>query len=135
MKHRRTSLIVLFILVALLGALQQLAFAYYLYWTLPWFDIVMHFLGGIVVGGAYVWVVTYEMPERFKKLRTFFSVFCFALVVGVAWELFEYLIGIDREYTTAVWRTDTFIDLVMDVSGAALSYIVFNFFNTHVKKN
>jgi uncharacterized membrane protein len=128
MTPRLISLLVIFSLVALLGALQQLAFAYYLYWRFPWYDILMHFLGGVVVGAVYLWVVRYELPASLKKYETFAYVFLFALVIGILWEIFEYFVGIDREFSRATRQFDTALDLVMDVSGATLSYIAFSRF-------
>jgi hypothetical protein len=132
MKHRLTSLLTLFGLVALLGLLQQLAFAYYLYWVYPWYDIMMHFLGGAVVASSYIWVVTYELPEKFKRYRRFAYVLAFSFFIGILWEVFEYLIGIDREYSLRVWQFDTVVDIIMDLSGAALSFV---FFTLYAKKN
>ncbi len=131
MTPRLISLLVIFTLVALLGALQQLAFAYYLYWRFPWYDILMHFLGGVVVASVYLWVVRYELPEAFKKYESFFFVFLFSFVVGVLWEAFEYFIGIDREISLPLRQVDTILDLVMDVSGATLSYIAFSRFRSN----
>lgn len=131
MTPRLISLLVIFALVALLGVLQQLAFAYFLYWRFPWYDILMHFLGGVVVGAVYLWVVRYELPAFFKKYETFLYVFAFSLLVGVVWEVFEYLVGIDREFTYSVRQVDTVIDLIMDVSGGTLSYIVFSRFKNN----
>lgn len=131
MKQRLISLLIIFLLVAVLGALQQLAFAYYLYWRIPWYDNVMHFLGGIVVSAVYAWVVRYELPARFREYAMFGYVFLFSLAVGVFWEVFEYSVGIDREFPSAVRQLDTLLDLLMDVSGATLSYIAFKYAGKH----
>lgn len=131
MSPRLISLLVIFTLVAVLGVLQQLAFAYYLYWRFSWYDILMHFLGGVVVGAAYLWVARYELSPFLKKYERFLYVFAFSLFVGVLWEIFEYYVGIDREFTYAVRRIDTVIDLIMDVSGGTLSYIVFSRFKNN----
>lgn len=135
MSPRLISLLVIFALVALLGVLQQLAFAHYLYWRFPWYDIMMHFLGGVVVGAVYLWVVRYELPSLLKKYETFLYVLAFSLVVGVLWEVFEFFVGIDREFSYPVRQIDTVVDLVMDASGATLSYMVFSRFKTHGEKN
>ncbi|MBY0539446.1 hypothetical protein K2P56_03390 [Patescibacteria group bacterium] len=131
MSPRLISLLVIFALVALLGALQQLAFAHYLYWRYSWYDILMHFLGGVVVGAVYLWVVRYELPAFFKKYETFLYVFAFSLLVGILWEVFEFFVGIDREFSYPVRQIDTAIDLVMDVLGATLSYMVFSRFKNN----
>lgn len=95
----------------------------------------MHFLGGVVVGAVYLWVVRYELPVFFKKYETFLYVFAFALLVGILWEVFEFFVGIDREFSYPVRQIDTAIDLVMDVLGATLSYMVFSRFIKHGEEN
>ncbi|MBX9765133.1 hypothetical protein K2X83_00650 [Patescibacteria group bacterium] len=128
MTPRLISLLVIFSLVALLGVLQQLAFAHFLYWKYAWYDIMMHFLGGVVVGAVYLWIVRYELPASLKKYESFTFVFLFSLVVGILWEIFEYFVGIDSEFSRSVRIFDTALDLLMDVSGATLSYVVFSYF-------
>ncbi|KKS86003.1 MAG: hypothetical protein UV60_C0004G0080 [Parcubacteria group bacterium GW2011_GWA2_43_11] len=46
----------LFIVIWVLALVHMTAEYYYLYWTVRWFDILTHFLGGLWVGIAVVWV-------------------------------------------------------------------------------
>lgn len=91
-----------------------------------WYDIFMHFLGGMALG---LWILSLgkllEKP-RFKPWHIIF----FTLLLGLAWEYFEIHFGItgyvvgSRDYFI-----DTTFDLINDMLGAAfvtlLSYRVF----------
>jgi glycopeptide antibiotics resistance protein len=75
------------------------------------------------------------LPKSFKKYEAFGYVFIFSLIVGILWELFEYLVGLDKEFSIAARQVDTVLDLIMDVSGGTLSYVAFLFLKKHDKKN
>lgn len=107
----------IFILIALLsgalslGHLMGARFEWYLdFW---WFDIVMHILGGAVVGGLCV--ALYARMSRRVSVRTALWVSMIAAaVIGVGWEVFEWYF--DLIYTVH-YATDTTIDVVMDIVG------------------
>src|SRR5688572_29626513 len=42
-------------LLALILILDLFALEYYLYWMLWWYDIMMHFLGGVIIGSGVLW--------------------------------------------------------------------------------
>lgn len=90
--------------------------ALYLIWVLWWYDILLHFLGGVWVGLAVCTVLRFY--ERQPRL---WHVIAGILVVGVAWELFEVAVGAPRE---ANYALDTSIDLVMDTLGSIVGLLV-----------
>ncbi|MFQ5540767.1 MAG: hypothetical protein ACE5F4_00790 [Candidatus Paceibacteria bacterium] len=122
--HIRTATGLGLVLIALTVAfLQLLATAYFLYFSLWWFDIVMHFLGGFLVGGAFIWLLRFEVPPGIRaRLSIFSSTLAVILVVGVAWEVFEYL---TNAYSTANYALDTALDMVMNVIGTLAAYGLF----------
>lgn len=84
-----------------------------LYWKYVWFDVPMHFLGGIVVA-----LLAVSLREKFSPLLFIAVVF----VVGVGWEVIEYFYnGISKE-TNYVF--DTALDLLMDTLGAVVVYCI-----------
>lgn len=99
----------LFLCVALL-ALHVEAMQGFLYWRLPWFDIPMHFLGGLALGTLAVGFLNRHRPLAFAAAL---------LAAFVAWELFELFFGLPRE---SDYAADTALDLVMDTLGALLAY-------------
>lgn len=98
------------VLSLLVAVLQQWAIADYLYWRYEWFDIIMHYLGGLTVGVFLVALLRKFRPRAFAIL--------FVLVV-VSLEVFEYMFGLPRE---ANYVSDTLLDLVMDVLGGSAAY-------------
>jgi len=55
----------IFVLGIIIAFLHQSAVALYWYWSVPWFDIVMHFLGGLWVGTCALW-----FTEQFDRQDT-----------------------------------------------------------------
>ena len=47
---------ILFVLIWVLTFIHMVAEYYHLYYHLSWFDIVTHFLGGVWLGLAVVWL-------------------------------------------------------------------------------
>ncbi len=90
--------------------------ALYLTWVLWWYDILLHFLGGVWVGLAVCTAFSfYERQPRFVHI------IAGVLVIGVAWELFEVAVGAPRE---ANYAFDTSLDLVMDTIGSIAGFFV-----------
>jgi|SRR3989344_1444557 len=104
---------------SLLALLYSMALIYdwFFYWR--WFDIPMHFLGGFFAGGVSLWIFFNQLKnDREIFLATFFG----ALIIGVAWELFEYFTGL----TFVVYGNyvfDTAKDFLMDGLGALAIYL------------
>ena len=99
------------ILALVLAFLQHYALANLLYWYYPWFDTLMHFLGGATV--ASFGIALLEKHRAFLFLGGM-------LAIAVGWELFELAINAQRE---ANFIFDTSLDLLMDACGMALVYI------------
>lgn len=97
-----------------LAVLQFLGEAHFLQWRFWWYDIMLHFLGGLWVGLFLVWIL-----RRVEKNASLIFVVVGVLCIGIAWELFEIVIGSPRETR---YYLDTIIDLIMDVVGALLGY-------------
>lgn len=116
---------VVFILVALLGVLHIVGIEQELYWKLWWYDIPMHTLGGVVIASAYLWGGRYirrfagiTLPSRYA------SVFFFTLAIGVAWEVFEYFVGLyPKDVHPALHELDTVMDIAFDMGGATIAYM------------
>lgn len=98
------------ILSALLALLEGWAVENFIFWRLEWFDVPMHYLGGLTLG-------TFAVAFWHRHRPT---VFALSLIVAfVAWEVFEYIFGLPRE---ANYAFDTALDLVMDTLGALTAY-------------
>jgi uncharacterized membrane protein YjdF len=93
--------------------LQHIALAEFLYWKWWWFDNVMHFLGGVLIGG--IALVTSDILKT-PRLLTFLVAL---LGIGIGWEVFEWSFGL---YDGAWDAVDTSTDLIMDTLGALMVY-------------
>ena len=123
-EDRKNSLLyTAFGLVALLGALHIFAILFYFYWSIGWFDVLMHFLGGLSLGVLVFWVVflsgflVKKMPGN--PYSAVFITFVMVLVIGVLWEVFEYVYDIAAEPHEYV--SDTIVDIIMDSFGALVA--------------
>src|SRR3989344_2301894 len=105
-----------FALILLLGALNYIAGLFYFYWTLFWFDYLMHFLAGLGGGFVIVWLIS---KKNFQNKKIFLTVLISVMLVGVAWEIFEYIFDIAQ--STENYVADAFCDLLMDAFGAFVS--------------
>jgi len=117
----------LFFLIWIIAIIHMLAEFNFWYWKFLWLDIPMHFIGGLWLGLAGLWL-WYHTPHLARlRERTNLSPFLVALVTGVliglVWEAYEYLVwtysgkGLPPEYPL-----DTVSDLVMDTLGAVTGY-------------
>ncbi len=116
---KKSSLLILGLSLALLvSTLDYIAVIFYLYWTTIWYDIPMHFLGGLTIG--ILGVLVLRLEERSRK--SFAQLLVFVMSVGIAWEIFEYLIG--ATYAIEGRMADITVDLILDAVGAAAAYFI-----------
>ncbi|MEY2664802.1 MAG: hypothetical protein RIT04_610 [Candidatus Parcubacteria bacterium] len=99
-----------------------------LYFVFPWYDIPMHFLGGLWVGLTAVWALEVFFGKYTHSfLRSLVWVLSAVLCFAVVWEMFEFFGGINNAYTvTAMGLTfwaDSIKDICMGLLGGILAFI------------
>lgn len=107
-------------LIFLILFLNVLAHRFYWYSSIWYFDMVMHFLGGLWLGLALVWIFP---PKEFSYglfVRLILGVFC----IGVAWEVFEIVVHIFTDQMPFN-ILDTFSDICFDLAGGIFSFLYF----------
>lgn len=94
------------------------------YFIYKWFDIPMHFLGGLVS----LFLISYVFYNNSNTLKNkFILLLISALFLGILWEMYEYLV-------TNIWaglvfnRVDTMSDILFDTLGAIFGILI-------IKKN
>lgn len=122
MHPRTVSGVALALLGLLIALFQFLANEYYLYWEWWWADILMHFLGGAFIAGGVLWLIRFEVPLGLRpRVPVFLATLVLTLLVGVAWEVFEYV----TDSASAInYTLDTSLDIAMDVVGMLVSYLI-----------
>lgn len=94
---------------------------------ISWLDIVLHFLGG--TGAALLCVMIFKSKIDGKREGPsfyFFLIISGAILIGVAWELFEWILEHYRLLPVAnPSLNDTMSDLAMDLLGSITITILF----------
>jgi len=111
---RITSLI-LFILV-----LDLLAYKFYWYYSIWWFDMPMHILGSLWVGLVFVWF----LKPTDLSFNTILKIILGVLTIGLLWEIFE-LFAYNFVTQTPFNALDTMSDICFDLAGAGLAILYF----------
>ena len=124
MNTRFLSLLIVLSAASLLAFFEYLALEYFLFWRFFWYDIMMHILGGIVIGTTYAWGARYVIPTAWR--RTFLKLgaaLLFTIAIGVLWEVFEYMLDIAGSRFLP-YPADTMKDMANDIIGGILGYFL-----------
>ena len=108
----------LFLLIsAIFAAVHTLAIQASLYWYYSWFDVVMHFWGGVLVALGVQALATLRI---FPFRSNFITTILILIVLMLVWEVFEYAVGLYDEET---YVFDTMKDIVVGFSGGTIGYL------------
>lgn len=115
------------VLVCIIATLQFTALTFHLYWIFWWYDIIVHFLGGMFVGLLIFWLRFFSEYFGIQKIpsegRVFWFMVLATLAIGVGWEVFERVLGVTSSIEG--YYLDTTLDVVFDFIG---SIVAFHFF-------
>lgn len=101
-----------------IAVLHNIAMESALYWLYPWFDIPMHFSGGLVAGLGFLALRPPFVP---RGVQTLSGTLAFVLAVGLAWEVFEWAF---RLVETIRYVPDTVGDVACDLLGGVAAYAI-----------
>src|SRR3990167_6874685 len=91
------------------------------YWLIWWYDIMMHFLGGVWVVLVLIWL---NQLKAAPAVLTFKRALTAIIVVGLAWEIYELLF--DQTFIDAKgYGLDTVLDLITNTVGATAAYFLY----------
>ncbi len=117
-KQILSILATLIIFVAIINFIAMKAMWYYIFW---YFDMPMHFLGGVVVM-LLVGYIFYRAISRYSMLPVS-AIMLAVLIIGVGWEVFEYLVN--NVYAGQVWnKLDTVSDICFDMAGGIMGLFI-----------
>ena len=115
MQDRLPALVTL--LFTAVAVLNGAGYAFDLWKHPVWFDEVVHVVTPFVLVAALAWMLIQRdvADPASNRLSYFAKVSLLGLLIGLAWEGFEYLAGIIGT------RTDSLVDLAMDTLGSLLA--------------
>ncbi len=109
-----------------LAVINALAIFFYWYSTIWWFDMPMHFVGGVFSGYILVWFGLY-LSSRYTSFQNKIQFFVWYLVglgiVAVGWELFEFVLKLNTT-SSGLNYIDSTSDIAFDFAGGLLVYIL-----------
>lgn len=123
--HAYISFSIRFSITAFVFLTLYLGHAQRFYSNVPYWDTLLHFLSGILLGAiGYVLVLNFSRNENahthFHPAFISLFVFAFSVSVGALWEIGEFLAGPLFDHRWTMILSDTMLDLLADTLGAIL---------------
>jgi uncharacterized membrane protein YjdF len=109
-------------LIFVIFVLHFLATNFYWYYSMWYFDMFMHFLGGLWLGFVFLWF----FGKNNLNLSLIFKIIFGILIVGIGWEIFEFYF-VNYVAENSFDRLDTLSDIFFDLFGG-LSAVIYSFF-------
>ncbi len=103
-------------LVIAIFILNFLANKFHWYYSIWWFDMPMHFMGGFWLGMVFFWFFKVRKLSLLVNLSLVTKLIAWVLLIGVGWELFEYFF-INYMAQNNFDLIDTLSDLFFDLFG------------------
>ena len=120
------------------------------YDTVPVWDMVIHFLMGIVLSVFAIYILNYTIYKKDKSRHNLFFTFLFmimfAMGIGALWEIWEFsgdvLFGLysqrflDQNMVPLVGQAalmDTMLDICMELSGSLIAVVAISFLTRYYK--
>lgn len=106
-------------IIVVVFLLNKAANFFYWYVSIPWFDMLMHALGGLFVA---VWgsALLFPLLKGQRALLWLIVVTAFVLIVGFLWEVFEFSVQGLVHIETIANIPDSLSDMVFDMIGGIL---------------
>ncbi len=121
---KRIVFLMLFIFLA-----NNVALELYWYYSIWYFDMLMHFLGGLWEGLFFIYV----FYVRKQILTHLFSIILFVLLIGILYEVFEFFLSVISHDPFSI--LDTTSDIFFDLLGGSFAILYFFKRITSIKEN
>ncbi len=111
------------VLVLIIHVILSLMFD--IYNRFEWFDMPMHFAGGLSIGVSFSLLLMFFLKEKLLDnihvLLFFVFVVSMVAITAVGWEFFEFLLKIFFDFNTQPSVADTMLDLFLGILGGIIS--------------
>ena len=98
----------------------------YFYVIFPWYDNMMHFLGGFWIAlAAMTFLWNFISSQKNPWLRFIFVILC-VLLMGIVWEIYEFGVQDWIKITGIASIPDSISDLVFDTLGGIVAFLIIN---------
>lgn len=116
-----TEVIYFFLLSLAVAVLHLFYMNFGFYWTMPWVDSSVHFLGGMWVAFIFhiIFVIYFSGKSTGNIRLSIYSV----ILVGLLWEAFEVFIGTADFYSHS-YPIDFLSDMTFDFLGGVCFYLL-----------
>jgi|TARA_B100000315_G_scaffold77842_2_gene71160 hypothetical protein len=94
--------------------------------SITWLDTLMHFLGGIVLGYTYFFIIKHFISKKYLKLNVFFMILFVTSLVAfttVLWEFYQFFLALFTTIPVQLSIEDTLLDMFVGISGGLLAVI------------
>ncbi|MFA5838641.1 MAG: hypothetical protein WC849_01755 [Candidatus Paceibacterota bacterium] len=107
---------ILFLLSFAISVLNIYAGRYFWYWRFSWFDLLMHFTGGVTV--ALILLYFSKAPGLKEKIKTASFILFSTVFIAIMWEVMEFLL--DQNLFGKNYFFDTITDIFIALVGATI---------------
>lgn len=120
----------IFLLIMGIFFVNTLAINFYWYSLVWWFDMPMHFLGGLWVGlaSSFVWLYSgWIVPPKAITRTTILAIFFSIFLIGFLWEIYEFIVQYMIPHGGVLASPlDSLSDIFFDCAGGvtALLYVL-----------
>ncbi len=112
------------------------------YHFVSWYDTVIHFLSGVVIGFVGYTLFSQNSKERLNYVWLFIFVVAFAMLCGGMWEIYEFMgdliTGSDMQVSAGFVGQkalmDTMIDIICDFGGGLVAAVCCIFLERNKRK-
>lgn len=103
---------------------------------MSWVDIPLHFIGGIILGFLFWWLIELPMVQKQNVYHGIFSFLGFASLGNYVWEVYEYMTWNYAYQVVEPWilYSPTVSDVLSDMILASFGSLVAYFFYRLVKR-
>ncbi len=110
------------VLLYVIAALHIAALYFFWYWSIWWYDILVHILGGVWIGGmALFFISRTHMKTPHSLFVRFVFPFLIVAVFGTLWEAFEWNVDQIILFRFQNDIVDTLSDIGADIGGGLIA--------------
>jgi hypothetical protein len=115
------------ILVLIIGGINFIASYFHWYWSIWWFDMPVHFMGGVFVGMLTIYLFYRKigiLTTKGQSLKALFVILAGTFVFGFMWEIFEFFVQGSTNGNLAN-IVDSVSDICFDLAGGIFASLMY----------